>query len=126
MALVLYPKVPRKALDFSRVKSVTVPDQSMSLAEIIRRFVRKESLPVLKEGVYEDRFGDLEKLANEDIVVQLDRAAEIGDWLKKAEERQKRLDKEKADAAAAAAKVLADRQAKLDALLDSKVTEPVK
>lgn len=126
MALVLYPKVPRKALDFSKVKSVTVPDQSMSLAEIIRRFVRKESLPVLKEGVYEDRFGDLEKLANEDIVVQLDRAAEISDWLRKAEERQKRLDKEKADAAAAAAKVLADRQAKLDALLDSKVTEPVK
>lgn len=98
----------------------------MSLRDIIKRFIRKESLPINREGFYEDRFGDLEKLANEDVVVQLDRAREIGDWLKKVDERNKKLEAEKAAADKLVADKLAERQAKLDALLEQKLTDPVK
>lgn len=78
--LILYPKVQSKVIDFSKSKNVTVPNQSMSLQEIIRRFTRKESLPIEKEGTYEDRFGDLEKLSRQDITVRLERAGEIKRW----------------------------------------------
>lgn len=69
--LVLYPKIPVKGQSFAGVKRVVVPMQSLSLKEIIRRFVKQESLPISKEGVYDDRFDyDLEKLAHEDLTVQ--------------------------------------------------------
>lgn len=43
----------------------------MSLQEIIRRFVKRESLPMSKEGTYEDRYDyDLEKLAKADRTIQ--------------------------------------------------------
>lgn len=85
----LYPKVERKARDFKGVKEVAVPSQSMSLREIIKRFVRGESIPAKKEGFYEDRMGDLEKLANADITVQLERAEEIRQGIAKADKRRK-------------------------------------
>lgn len=75
--LVLYPKVVVAGQKFKGVKKVTVPSQSMSLAEILKRFTRKESLPVEKDGVYEDRFGDLEKLKHEDITVRHEKVEEI-------------------------------------------------
>lgn len=74
----LYPIVKVIGQDFSKEKSVTVPQQSMTLREIIKRFVRGESLPISKEGTYEERMGDLEKLARADITVQMERV----DWLK--------------------------------------------
>lgn len=123
---VLYPKVERKALSFKGVKEVVLPDQSMGLREIIKRFIRKESLPVQKEGFYEERFGDLEKLSNEDMIVQLDRAKEIGEWLAKAKAKMDKIEKEKADAIQAASAKEAERKAKLDALLDKSLTDPVK
>jgi len=67
----LYPDVHVKGQSFAHVKKVVVPMQSMSLREILRRFVRKESLPVSHEGTYEDRYDyDLEKLAHEDLTVK--------------------------------------------------------
>lgn len=86
----LYPKVPRKAIDFSKVKEQTLPSQSLSLREIIRRFVRHESLPVHKEGFYEDRMGDLEKLSNADITVQMERAEELKRNIAAADARMKK------------------------------------
>lgn len=73
----LYPKVDVRGQDFRDVKVLTVPDQSMSLREIIKRFMRRESLPVEKQGIYATGLGDLEKIRNADITVQLDRAAQI-------------------------------------------------
>lgn len=68
---ILYPKRPIKGQSFKGVKRQTLPNQSMSLQEIIKRFVKRESLPVVKDAVYEDRYDyDLEKLAKEDITVQ--------------------------------------------------------
>jgi len=89
----LYQKPVIKRQSFAGVKKVVVPKQSMSLREIVRRFVRRESLPVSHEGVYENRFGDLEKMRNLDIVDQL----EIADDLKaKIKAFEKRTDEENA------------------------------
>lgn len=91
--MVLYPKVDRKPQDYKGEKLVTVPNQSMSLSEILRRFTRKESLPIEKDGFYETRFGDLEKTANADILEQFEKADEIRSYAHRArtllEERDK-------------------------------------
>lgn len=84
---------------FAGVKRVTVPNQSMSLRDIIQRFVRRESLPVSKEGIYEERFGDLEKLKHQDITVQMEKVEEMREKLMKIEKRWK--DQEAAKKAAA-------------------------
>jgi len=70
----MYPKVPIVGLDLSKEKVVVVPNQSMTLRQIIQRFVRHESLPVSKDGIYEERMGDLEKIAHEDITIRHERA----------------------------------------------------
>lgn len=71
MAIKLYPKVEVKGLDFTGVKDTCVPNQSMSLDEIVRRYVRREPLNVNhNEAFYEERFGDLEKIAKGDLVEQ--------------------------------------------------------
>lgn len=67
-----YPKVDVKRQSFANVKRATVPNQSMSLREIIKRFVRREALPVSKEGLYEERFGDIEKMSRLDITEQME------------------------------------------------------
>lgn len=88
---VLYPtarKASRKS--FIGVKRQTVPNQSMSLAEIVRRFIRREPLPVSHEGFYESRFGDLEKLSKADIVEQMSKVDELKAHIKAFKERQKK------------------------------------
>lgn len=70
----------------------------MSLREILRRFVRRESLPVAREGVYEERFGDLEKLSKADITIQLDKVEElknrIADFEARMEAKRKKAEKD--------------------------------
>lgn len=83
----LYPDVKVQRQSFKGTKRLTVPNQSMSLREILRRFVKREALPVMREGVYEDRMEDLEKLAKADPVIQMEKAQEWkekGDAMKKA------------------------------------------
>lgn len=91
----LYPSVQVARQSFKGVKTVTVPNQSMSLKEILKRFVRKESLAVEHDGFYADNLGDIEKIRNEDIIVQQERAEELKASILKA---QKREEKKKADA----------------------------
>lgn len=86
----LYKPVKVVGQRFDQTKVVVVPNQSMTLKEIIRRFVRKESLPVHQEGIYEDRMGDLEKIANEDIFDKHERASALKSKLKKQQDRQSR------------------------------------
>jgi len=57
----LYPPVKVTGQSFKNVKRIVLPSQSMTLREIIKRFIRKESLPIEKDGIYEDRYEDLEK-----------------------------------------------------------------
>lgn len=73
----LYPPVKVARQSFAGVKKCVVPNQSMSLKEILQRFVRREALPVARQGIYEERFGDLEKLSKADITEQLERVAEL-------------------------------------------------
>lgn len=73
----LYPPCRPTGLSFVGVKRMTVPNQSMSLREIIRRFIRRESLPLSKDGTYEERFEDLEKLSHQDITVRMDRVEDL-------------------------------------------------
>lgn len=77
-----------KGQSYKNAKVVVVPNQSMSLQEILRRFVRRESLPISKEGTYETRFGDLEKIQNLDITEKMEHVAKIKLFLKKGEEME--------------------------------------
>lgn len=85
----LYPQVKVKRQSFKLSKKHAIPSQSMSLAEILRRFVRREQLPVSKDGMYSTQLGDLEKIAREDIFDQHERSKELKSNIKKAEKRMK-------------------------------------
>lgn len=101
--LKLYPTARRVVgQSFKGVERQTVPKQSLSLKEILRRFVRREELPMTKEGVYETRFGDLEKISRMDIVDQMDYVDHLKSKIAAFEDRQK-------------AKAAADTQAAEDA-----------
>lgn len=106
--LVLYPDVKVYSKSYKGVKKVTVPSQSMSLHEILRRFTRKEALPIEKDGVYETRFGDLEKLGREDMTVQHEKVEEIKIAVdkhnKREREKKAQVEKEEEEKRAAAAK----------------------
>lgn len=103
-----YPKVnvAVKLFEGRYAKRMTVPSQSLSLREILRRFVRREALPTSQDGVYEDRFGDLEKMTRLDIVEQMEQVEKWKSQIKAFEERNKaQAEKDAAD------KVLADKAA---------------
>lgn len=84
--LVLYNPPPRVSQDCSGWSQHTVPNQSLSLREIIKRFVRREPLPMSKEGTYFEGDYDLEKLGSSDITEK----HEVLEDLKKDTERKKR------------------------------------
>lgn len=69
-----YPKVIVKGQSFYGVKKKVVPNQSMTLKDIIKRFIKHESLPVIKEGFFAETDGDvdLEKFVHEDPTVKHD------------------------------------------------------
>lgn len=95
----LYPFARKfKGRSFKNSKIHTVPSQSMSLKEIIQRFIRRESLPVSKDAVYSTKIGDIEKLSRADITEQMERVQEIAANIEKG---QKRARKQKEDEAAA-------------------------
>lgn len=88
----LYPKVAVKGQSFVGVKNHVVPNQSMTLKEIIKRFIKHESLPIIKEGTYSDAQDiDLEKFSQEDIVV---RHEMVEDHKQKVEGMRADLDKQ--------------------------------
>lgn len=93
-------KIPvTKGKSFKGARKHVMPNQSMSLREIVQRFVRRESLPISKEGLYEERFGDLEKLKNKDITEQMDKVEELKTQIDGFTKRQKKRAQEAADAA---------------------------
>lgn len=102
----LYPDVIVTGQSFKGVKVSVVPDQSMSLAEIIKRFIRKESLPVLREGVYNEDLGDIEKMAHEDITVTEDRGRALRSEIERVDKASKAR-KKAAEAAKKEAKQIA-------------------
>lgn len=122
------PKPVHKERDWSKIEKKTVPDQSLSLQDILDRFTRKEALPIGKQTSYNDEIEldspfaiDLEKLAQADLLDRreaLDSWNEVVDKFKAQEtERQKAKDAAKAKAKAEAdeariQKEVSDRVAK--------------
>lgn len=74
-----------------------VPNQSLTLKDIINRFIRKESLPIGREGTYNENLGDLEKIAREDIVDQKERAANIRSTLERVQKAHEAREKKKVE-----------------------------
>jgi len=74
---ILYPDVPRVRQSFKGHKVCVLPNQSMTLQEILRRFVKRESLPQMMDGIYVESDYDLEKLAKADRIEQDEILAEI-------------------------------------------------
>lgn len=102
-------------------KRVTVPNQCMSLEEMLRRFVRREALPVEKQGVYVESEYDLEKLAKEDRVHQEEVLAEM-----KRDTESKKKKVEEAKAKKAAEKKEAEDKAKADYIASLQQMDPLK
>lgn len=90
----LYPTVKVTGQDFSKVKKVTVPAQALTLKEILKRFVRRESVAVERDGMYADHLGDLEKMQHEDITVRMERAQELKQNIEKAKARMKKKEED--------------------------------
>lgn len=94
---------PALGVDYSEEVDLVVPDQSMSLEEILYRFTRGESLPVGFDVNFDEDSDmsnplnvDLEKIANSDLV---DRE-EFIDKLKDVQRRYNEQEKAKAEAEA--------------------------
>jgi len=83
-AIRLYPKVAVKGQDFTKCKVVVIPSQSMTLRDIIQRFVRGEKLPLQKDGFYDENSGDLEKFVRQDLTDQFERSRSMWAALDKA------------------------------------------
>lgn len=99
----LYPPYVRHRR-MAEGKKFTLPDQCMSLAEMFRRFVRREPLPVEKQGVYIESDYDLEKVANMDRLEQEEVLSEMREKTQAAEAKvksaQRKKKKEEIDASA--------------------------
>lgn len=107
----LYNPRPIVGQSFKGVKRVTVPNQSLSLREIVRKFVRREPIMTrTTEGVYETRFGDLEKVSQMDMFDQL----EVVDQIKSDIDKFNASEKAQHEKELAAAKAAADAKYKAD------------
>lgn len=84
-------------------KVLTVPNQNMSLKEILTRFTRNEALPIGKDQTFHEGEYDLEKVKASDLVDK----AEFIDKMKETQSAYKKqeLAKEKAARAAAQKKI---------------------
>lgn len=94
-----------KGQDFSKVVDMTVPDQSLSLQEILERFVRNEPLPIGKGGEYDDDADldnplsiDLEKIARADMTEVMEYYNALEDLKKRYDAQEKKAAQEKAEA----------------------------
>lgn len=106
---VSWPKFAQGA-DYKAVKRVTVPNQAMSLHEILTRFTRGEEIPVGQPVAYsevddiaESLNVDIEKIKYYDLVDRAEFSEKLNDVVdrfKKQETRKKqKADREAADAA---------------------------
>lgn len=99
-------------------KSLMVPDQSMSLAEIIRRFVRGEALAIGKQVEYGDTGYDLEKVSHMDMVDKAEFIEEQKDIQRQYDAQDKRRRK------AERQKLEDEARAKIEAEVRSKLDPP--
>lgn len=112
---------PSKGRSFVGIKSQLVPDQSMSLKEILTRFTRGESVPVGHTGQFDENADsedsiDYEKLAHADLVDKEEHYRKLEDVKIRYEKQEKakakkKREKDEADQKAAyEARVLAEAE----------------
>jgi hypothetical protein len=88
-----------KGQDYSKESKLTVPNQAMSLQEILNRFVRNEPLAIGKDVNYHESDDDLEKLARLDPVdkmAYIQKMQEVQDKFQAQEESRRLKMEEKA------------------------------
>lgn len=101
----LYPPTRKQEVCLLNDEVVVVPNQSMSLAQILQKFTKGERIDVSTKDTYYDDSGnaDLEKQYNDDLTEIQERyiqARNVYDDLQKAEQDKiKAAEKEKYDAA---------------------------
>lgn len=98
---VLYPVVPR-VRQVNIGKKRTLPNQAMSLREMLKRFIRREALPVERKGVYIETEYDLEKIPHLDRTEQDEILTEMKAKTAKAKEKLDKRQKEDQEKAIAA------------------------
>lgn len=122
---------PWEGVSFEGIPDEVVPDQSMSLQEIIERFTRGEPVAVGKEGHYgdddvdTDESYDASKMASADLVDQaefIEAQKEIVKAWERQEAKKKAAEKKAADEAAKKAEE--ERIAKAAEELVKKKTDP--
>jgi len=121
----LYPVVPRVRKMFDGVKRCTLPSQVMSIAEMFRRFVRREPLPAEKHGIYVESDYDLEKVAamdrvDQDLVLSEMREKTMAAEAKVKKAQKAKAEKEAADLKARDEKAEADMRARIEKQSDPK------
>lgn len=109
---------PDLGISFEGIESLVVPDQSLTLQEILERFTRKEELPIALDaegGFDDDEFDnplnvDLEKMAMSDLTEKEAYVKELrkvrAEWQRQEDERLA-----KDESARAMAKAAQDEQA---------------
>lgn len=90
---------PSEGIDYSDEVSLVIPDQSLSLEEILQRFTRGEELPVGFEGVFdEETEDDLEKLGRADLVDKYEYSQKMQEIQKEFEAQEKAREKAEREA----------------------------
>lgn len=102
---------PSKGISFAGIKSIVVPDQSYSLKEILQRFTRGESMPVLHEGRYDETTDiDLEKVKHLDLVDKHELIQQQKTFRAQHQEKETARLKAEAEKTAAAQKAQAEKE----------------
>lgn len=107
--------LPSLGESYVGVPDEVVPDQSMSLREILSRFTRGEAVPVghdTSEGIQDE---DLEKLKHADLVDKAEYMEKLKDVQRTHEAQEKAKAKKAAEEAAKAAKAAEERRIRIAA-----------
>lgn len=78
-------------------KKIVVPNQSMSLEEILHRFTRGEPLAIGREVQYHESDDDLEKVSNMDLVDRQEFVEKLKSTRKEYDKQEKARKKAEAD-----------------------------
>lgn len=89
---------PSKGVTYEGVKKSVVPNQALTLQQILERFTRGEAVNVARDGNYHDGEDDLEKMSHLDLVDKEEYIQKLKTTQKDYEkqERKKVLDLKKA------------------------------
>lgn len=90
---------------------IVVPDQAMSLHEILERFTRNEELPIGKDVQYHESDDDLEKISHMDLVDRAEYVQKLQETQKMYKAQEAKKDKAEKDRLLAEAKAEAKKEA---------------